>query len=389
MAVVGTVQLIAFGFDSQSPLPPDVVERMQRLRGDGVIRFVDALFVAKDARGVLRLRKDGTDLDVSSDPPGSTLWQLLGRDALDAPPTTPLELHSSCERGLDLEAVEGLAYLIEPGTSALLILVETRWATDLLDAIVASGGFPIVTGCLEPETMLVVGPALAAAVEARSAMEVTAEADGIAMLDALACAPDVSSAVAAELVRALVVARFIDPGDVSATINALADARIVSLQQLTEQHRRVGMADDNLDELGPVDYLVVEFPGSKFNGEIAPALVDLVDRGIIRILDLIIITKEPDGSFDAIEINDFEEGVLGELHRLETEIAELLSADDIANVAAALEPGSTAGVLVYENQWAAPFASAVRHCGGQLVANGRIPVQALIAAFEADEEEGA
>jgi len=148
------------------------------------------------------------------------------------------------------------------------------------------------------------------------------------------------------------------------------------------------MAESDIDELGPVDYLVIEFPGSKFNGEIAPTLIDLVDRGIIRVLDLIMITKEPDGSFDAIELNDFEEGALGELHRLETEIAELLSADDIANVAAALEPGSTAGVLVYENLWAAPFASAVRHRGGQLVANGRIPVQALIAAFE-DEAEGA
>jgi hypothetical protein len=146
------------------------------------------------------------------------------------------------------------------------------------------------------------------------------------------------------------------------------------------------MADDVLDELGPVDYLVVEFPGSKFNGEIAPTLVDLVDRGIIRVLDLIMITKEPDGSFDAIELNDVEEGALGELHRFETDIAELLSAEDIENVAAALEPGSTAGVLVYENLWAAPFASAVRHCGGQLVANGRIPVQALIASFEAEAE---
>ena len=148
------------------------------------------------------------------------------------------------------------------------------------------------------------------------------------------------------------------------------------------------MAQDDIDELGPVDYLVIEFPGSKFNGEIAPTLVDLVDRGIIRVLDLIMIMKEPDGSFDAMELNDFEDGALGELHRLETEIAEILSADDIANVAAALEPGSAAGVLVYENRWAAPFGSAVRHCGGQLVANGRIPVQALIAAFEADEAEG-
>jgi|SRR5579871_633121 len=149
------------------------------------------------------------------------------------------------------------------------------------------------------------------------------------------------------------------------------------------------MAEAPIDELGPVDYLVVEFPGSKFNGDIAPTLVDLVDRGTIRVLDLIMITKDADGSFDALELDDVEDGALGELHRLETEIAEILSADDIANVAAALEPGSTAGVLVYENLWAAPFASAVRHCGGQLVASGRIPVQALIASFEADEEEGA
>ena len=104
------------------------------------------------------------------------------------------------------------------------------------------------------------------------------------------------------------------------------------------------MAEDILDELGPVDYLVIEFPGSKFNGEIAPTLVDLVERGIIRVLDLIMIAKEPDGSFDAIELSDFEDGALGELHRLETEIAELLSADDVENLAAALEPGSTAGV---------------------------------------------
>jgi len=149
------------------------------------------------------------------------------------------------------------------------------------------------------------------------------------------------------------------------------------------------MAKASVDELGPVDYLVVEFPGSKFNGEIAPTLVDLIDRGTIRVLDLIMITKEADGSFDAIELGDVEDGALGELNRLETEIAELLSADDVANLAEALEPGSTAGVLVYENLWAAPFASAVRHCGGQLIANGRIPVQALIAAFEADEDGGA
>ena len=145
----------------------------------------------------------------------------------------------------------------------------------------------------------------------------------------------------------------------------------------------------DLDEFGPVDYLVIEFPGSKFNGEIAPTLVDLVDRDIIRVLDLVMIRKEADGSFDAFELSDIDTGEAGDLRRIETDIAEILSADDVANAAEALEPGSTAGLLVYENRWAAPFASAVRHCGGQLVASGRIPVQALIASFEADEEEGA
>jgi hypothetical protein len=141
---------------------------------------------------------------------------------------------------------------------------------------------------------------------------------------------------------------------------------------------------ETIDELGPVDYIVVEFPGSKFNGEIAPTLVDLVDRGIIRVLDLIMIVKEADGSFDAIEIADLDESEVGELLRLETQIAELLSEEDVASLAAAIEPGTTAALLVYENKWAAPFATAVRHSGGQLVANGRIPIQALVAALEAD-----
>ena len=145
---------------------------------------------------------------------------------------------------------------------------------------------------------------------------------------------------------------------------------------------------ETIDELGPVDYIVVEFPGSKFNGEIAPALVDLVDRGIVRVLDLIMIVKEADGSFDAIEIADLDESEVGQLLRLETHIAELLSEEDVVSLAAAIEPGSTAALLVYENKWAAPFASAVRHAGGQLVANGRIPIQALVAALEADDEEG-
>jgi hypothetical protein len=146
------------------------------------------------------------------------------------------------------------------------------------------------------------------------------------------------------------------------------------------------MTDDIVDELGPVDYVVIEFPGSKFNGEIAPVLVDLVDREIIGVLDVLLIHKDEDGSFEAFELSEYEHSDLGEIRRLETDVAELMSEDDVANVAAALEPGSTAGLLVYENRWAAPFAAAVRRAGGQLVANGRIPIQALVAAFEDDEE---
>ena len=146
------------------------------------------------------------------------------------------------------------------------------------------------------------------------------------------------------------------------------------------------MTDDIVDELGPVDYAVIEFPGSQFNGEIAPVLVDLVDREIIRVLDVLLIHKDDDGSFEAFELSEYEHSDLGEIRRLETDVAELMSEDDVASVAAALEPGSTAGLLVYENRWAAPFAAAVRRAGGQLVANGRIPIQALVAALEDDEE---
>src|SRR6478672_7515225 len=137
-----------------------------------------------------------------------------------------------------------------------------------------------------------------------------------------------------------------------------------------------------IDELGPVDYLVVEFPGSNFNGEIMPELIDLVNRGVVRVLDLVLIKKQEDGSYEAFEFADIEEGVLGELRELERELADLLSEDDVAAVADALEPGSTAGLLIYENLWAAPFASAVRRAGGQLVASGRIPTQQLLAVLE-------
>jgi Family of unknown function (DUF6325) len=143
---------------------------------------------------------------------------------------------------------------------------------------------------------------------------------------------------------------------------------------------------ETIDELGPVDWIVVEFPGSKFKGEIAPALQDLVARGVVRVLDLLVLKKDEDGSLEAFELSDLDPSEAGELRSYEKELAMLLSEDDVTAVAAAIEPGSSAAVLVWENSWAAPFASAVRHSGGQLVASGRIPVQAMLAAIEADEE---
>ncbi|WP_416952372.1 DUF6325 family protein [Nocardioides sp. T5] len=145
--------------------------------------------------------------------------------------------------------------------------------------------------------------------------------------------------------------------------------------------------EETLDELGPVDWIVVEFPGSRFDGTIAPTLTDLVDRGIIRVLDLLMIRKDEDGEFEAFEISDLDDSEIGQIRELETAMANLLSQEDVQSVAEAVEPGSTAALLVWENLWAAPFGSAVRHAGGQLVASGRIPVQALIAAVEADLKE--
>ena len=142
-----------------------------------------------------------------------------------------------------------------------------------------------------------------------------------------------------------------------------------------------------LDELGPVDWIVVEFPGSRFKGEIAPALADLVGRDIVRILDLLLIRKGDDGSLDFFEVTDLDESEIGGLRAYETAVATLLSEEDVEAVAAAVDPGSTAALLVWENTWAAPFASAIRRAGGQLAASGRIPVQALLAAIESDETE--
>jgi len=150
--------------------------------------------------------------------------------------------------------------------------------------------------------------------------------------------------------------------------------------------------NDALDELGPVDFVVVEFPVGARNltGEAAEELVALIEAGTIRLIDMLILEKSADGTVEAMELSDLDD--LGPFQTLEAELADFLAADDVAHLAAAMDPGSIAGVLVYENLWAAPFASALRRAGGQLVANGRIPAQAIIAAIEADAalaEEGA
>jgi hypothetical protein len=145
------------------------------------------------------------------------------------------------------------------------------------------------------------------------------------------------------------------------------------------------LTDRSLDALGPVDYIVVEFPAgaSSFTGEMVKELLALVDSGTVRVIDVLILTKDADGSVEATELADIDE--LGPLQAVEAQLAELLAADDVEHLAAAMEPGSTAGVLIWENLWAAPFASAARRSGGQLIADGRIPIQAIIASIEADE----
>ena len=145
------------------------------------------------------------------------------------------------------------------------------------------------------------------------------------------------------------------------------------------------MNAEELEEMGPIDYLVVEWPGRQPTGEAAPIVADLVERGIIRVLDLAFITKDVDGEVAGLEISDLGEQV-EELKLFEGASSGLLGDEDVEEAAKALEPGTSAALLVFENRWAAPFASALRRSGAQLVASGRIPIQAILAALEAAEE---
>ena len=143
---------------------------------------------------------------------------------------------------------------------------------------------------------------------------------------------------------------------------------------------------EDLDETGPIDYLVVEFPGNRMTGEAFPLLIDLVDRGLIRILDFAFVRKDLDGSVAGMVLADLDGDSQLDLAVFEGASSGLLDPEDIDEAGTVLQPGSSAGILVYENVWAAPFASAVRRSGGQLVASGRIPVQALLAALDSADE---
>jgi hypothetical protein len=147
------------------------------------------------------------------------------------------------------------------------------------------------------------------------------------------------------------------------------------------------MTEPALDEVGPIDYVVVEFPAGhqQFTGEMAEELARLHSSGTVRVLDVLVLVKSDDGTVEGHELDDLEE--LGVLEDIELQVAEILAAEDVAHVAEAMEPGSVAGVVVWENRWAAPFAAAARRSSGQLIATGRIPAQAIIASFEADEDD--
>jgi hypothetical protein len=137
-----------------------------------------------------------------------------------------------------------------------------------------------------------------------------------------------------------------------------------------------------LDEMGPIDYIVLEWPAQQPTGEVGPMILDLADRGIIRILDVAFLAKGTDGSVAALELGELDDVGFGEF---EGASSGLLAQDDLDEAAAALEPGTSAAVLVWENRWAAPIAVALRRSGGQLVASGRIPVQAILASLDAAE----
>jgi hypothetical protein len=140
---------------------------------------------------------------------------------------------------------------------------------------------------------------------------------------------------------------------------------------------------DQANAMGPISYVIVEFPGNKMTGEGLPILVDLVDRGVIRILDLMFITRDTDGSTQTIDVRDIDSDGQLDLAVFEGASSGMLDDGDLADAASVIEPGSSAGILIFENRWAAPFAHALRGGGAELIAAGYIPQDAILASLEA------
>ncbi len=135
-------------------------------------------------------------------------------------------------------------------------------------------------------------------------------------------------------------------------------------------------------EIGPVDYMIVAFPGNEFRGEIGPALAELVDAGTIRIIDVAFVGKNADGDVVAFELTELDPDVQAGLEKAGVEVGGLFNEDDLADAGEALEPNSSAALLVWENVWAAKTAQAIRDAGGELVAFERLPHDVVQAARE-------
>ncbi len=145
------------------------------------------------------------------------------------------------------------------------------------------------------------------------------------------------------------------------------------------------MTTTTTDVHGPVDFVLIEFPGDQLTGEAAPALVDLVDSGVIRVFDLMVISKADDGSVEALELTNPPGGEPGGFEYFAGARSELLGDEDMREAAEAMTPGTVAALIVYENTWAIPFVGAVRNSGGELVASARIPASDVMAALDALE----
>jgi hypothetical protein len=139
-----------------------------------------------------------------------------------------------------------------------------------------------------------------------------------------------------------------------------------------------------IDEMGPVDYVVLEWPAGRPTADVAAMIVDLADRGLIRILDVAFIAKEKDGSVTALDLEHVE-GAAGALAQFDGASSGLLDFEDLQDAGAALAEGSAAAVIIWENRWLAPVAVALRRSGAQLVSSGRIPIQAIVASLDALE----